>query len=176
MLRTSELCFFFLKMSLFRFYFFHRNLSLVFQRLLPSLSLDLLLAEKLALTQTLCTSAGSVNLLMLSSLPSCRMSQKSLRPPFGVLRRCVVGVCELGEGRDSVRPVDPESVWRGILDGEGEAITDPKGLGVFGVLRCCALLGLGFNKSSRIEVSPIRSVRKERLLEAEAAWSGGEGV
>lgn len=145
------------------YYFFHRNFSLVFQRLLLSVSPDLLPAAKLVLIQTLLTSAGSVNLLILSSLPSVRMSQKSLRLPFD-------GAClvfDFGEGEE------PESVLKfllGVKGVVGHVFIDGQG-GVRWVL-----LDLGLSKSSRMEVSPIRSVRKELWREVGVLCSGVEEV
>lgn len=102
------------------------------------------------------------------------MSQKSLRLRFDAA--CCAGsvLCDFGEDRESKRSAEPESELRVILDVLAD--TEEAAGGVFGVPRCCSPLNLGFNKSSRIEVSPIRSVRKEWRLEVDGACSGGEGV
>lgn len=79
---------------------------------------------------------------------------------------CVGAVLDFGEDRESTRPAEPESVLRVIPDGQGVVRyvlidTEERAGGVFGATLCCPPLDLGFNKSSRIEVSPIRSLRKE---------------
>lgn len=86
------------------------------------------------------------------------MSQKSLRPRFDA---CT------GEGEDeeSKRSVELEPVLKAIPDGEGVAghvLTDSEDSvgGIFGEA-CCVPFVLGLNKSSRIEVSPMRFARKE---------------
>lgn len=155
-----------------QYYFFHRKFSLVFHRLLCSASADLPPAANLVLTQAFRTSAGSVNLLILSSLPSFSMSQKSLRRPFDGAC-CAVGVSGLREATNSKCSADPESVLNIFL--EEEAL----GRHFFSDAEdcvCCALFDFGLSKSSRMEVSPIRSVRKDWWLEGGAACSAGEGA
>lgn len=154
-----------------QYYFFHRKFSLVFQRLLRSASADLPPAANLVLTQAFRTSAGSVNLLILSSLPSFSMSQKSLRRHFDGAC-CAVGVFGFGEATNSKRSAEPESVLDVFLEEEGlvrHLFSDAEDC-------VCTLLDLGLSKSSRMEVSPIRSVRKDWWLEAGAARSAGEGA
>lgn len=102
-----------------------------------------------------------------------------------MLSGSVDGVCEeQGEERECASAV---ALGRegGVLsaaapDGEAEARlviadtdTEPPGLGGdFGDPLCCVPLGLVLNKSSRMEMSPINSVSRDRRLGVDRASSG----